>query len=231
MSKINKQAQSGFTLIELAIVLVIIGLIIGGILKGQELIENARVKNVMAQVNSYQAATVAFEDKYGALPGDLGTAEDYIPNCVAGNSCLIAETQNGQIGGDAGDNYVAAVNTALSENIAYWVQLALSRFIGGIEVSATGGSDIYGSRFPSAATGGGFQVIYQPDTGRHLVRLASVTGAVTMPPGPCGPIRRCNWTRGWMMASRSPARYFPTPPFPPPLVTPPPQARPIWRRI
>ena len=81
--------QSGFTLVELSIVLVIIGLIIGGILKGQELIGNAQIKNVASQAQSYQAATAAFRDKYGALPGDLVSANMIIPNCtMRRHACL-----------------------------------------------------------------------------------------------------------------------------------------------
>lgn len=62
--------QSGFTLIEIAIVLVIIGLLLGGILKGQELINQAKVKNVANDLNGISAAVYTYQDRYKALPGD-----------------------------------------------------------------------------------------------------------------------------------------------------------------
>ncbi|MEM0326942.1 MAG: prepilin-type N-terminal cleavage/methylation domain-containing protein [Desulfurococcaceae archaeon] len=64
----------GFTLVELAIVLVIIGIILGGILKGQELIFNAKVKRLQSQVKEMMAAVYTYYDKYGYLPGDDPTA-------------------------------------------------------------------------------------------------------------------------------------------------------------
>ena len=71
----------GFTLVELAIVMTIIGLLIGGILKGQELIENARVTATIAQVKSYEAATSTFRDRFDALPGDMPSASTRIAGC------------------------------------------------------------------------------------------------------------------------------------------------------
>ncbi len=62
---------SGFTLIELSIVLVIIGLIVGGVLAGQHLISAAAVRSQISQINSYNAAVYVFEGKYGGLPGDI----------------------------------------------------------------------------------------------------------------------------------------------------------------
>ncbi|WP_269531259.1 prepilin-type N-terminal cleavage/methylation domain-containing protein [Chitinimonas sp. BJYL2] len=64
------QKQQGFTLIEIAIVLVIIGLLLGGVLKGQELIENGRVKNAANDMNGISVAVNAYRDRYRALPGD-----------------------------------------------------------------------------------------------------------------------------------------------------------------
>ena len=78
-----KRNQSGFTLVEIAIVLVIIGLLLGGILKGQELVQNARVRNLADQQNAVQAAYFAFQDRYRALPGDYAAAVTNIPNVVA----------------------------------------------------------------------------------------------------------------------------------------------------
>jgi len=71
MKKItNKKNQAGFTLIEIAIVLVIIGLLIGGILKGKAMIQNAKVKRVVKQADEVRAAVMSFYDKYGMYPGD-----------------------------------------------------------------------------------------------------------------------------------------------------------------
>ena len=64
----NKQA--GFTLIELAIVLVIIGLLLGGVLRGQELINSAKVKNMARDFQNVQVYIYGYQDKYKALPGD-----------------------------------------------------------------------------------------------------------------------------------------------------------------
>jgi len=78
----NKQ-NKGFTLVEIAIVLVIIGLLLGGILKGQELINNARVRAISDRSSSLKAAWYAFIDRYQALPGDFVQARQYVPNTVA----------------------------------------------------------------------------------------------------------------------------------------------------
>ena len=65
-----KSQQSGFTLIEIAIVLVIIGLLLGGVLKGQEMIENSRIKSVVADMRGVSAAYNSYVDRFRALPGD-----------------------------------------------------------------------------------------------------------------------------------------------------------------
>ena len=65
-----KSQQSGFTLVEIAIVLVIIGLLLGGILKGQELINSAKVKNLANDFRVIPTYIYAYQDKYRALPGD-----------------------------------------------------------------------------------------------------------------------------------------------------------------
>ncbi|MUI16532.1 prepilin-type N-terminal cleavage/methylation domain-containing protein [Massilia dura] len=74
----------GFTLVEIAIVLVIIGLLLGGVLKGQSLIDNAKVKNVIQQSTSLQAAVNAYQDKFRALPGDDAQATAHVPG-TSGN--------------------------------------------------------------------------------------------------------------------------------------------------
>ena len=91
-----KRHQSGFTLVEIAIVLVIIGLLLGGILKGQELVQNARVRNLADQQNGVAAAYFAFQDRYRALPGDYAQAAANIPNSVnanCGGACVLGDSQ------------------------------------------------------------------------------------------------------------------------------------------
>jgi prepilin-type N-terminal cleavage/methylation domain-containing protein len=70
-----KNRQAGFTLVEIAIVMVIIGLLIGGVLKGQAMVQNAKVKRVVKQADEIRAGVMAFYDKYGVYPGD----EDLAP--------------------------------------------------------------------------------------------------------------------------------------------------------
>jgi prepilin-type N-terminal cleavage/methylation domain-containing protein len=75
-------SQRGFTLVEIAIVLVIIGLLLGGVLKGQSLIDSAKVKNIIQQVQSLQAAVNAYQDRYRALPGDDIMATTHVPGAT-----------------------------------------------------------------------------------------------------------------------------------------------------
>src|SRR3984885_3925644 len=73
--KIVQQAQACFTLIELSIVLVIIGLIVGGVLVGQDLIKAAEIRATVSQIEKYNTAANTFQTKYNALPGDVPAAQ------------------------------------------------------------------------------------------------------------------------------------------------------------
>jgi prepilin-type N-terminal cleavage/methylation domain-containing protein len=91
-----RKHQSGFTLIEIAIVLVIIGLLLGGVLKGQELITAARVRNLISTQDGVKAAYFGFLDRYRSLPGDYVAASTNIPGCAG--LCLNGNN-DGQISG------------------------------------------------------------------------------------------------------------------------------------
>ncbi len=114
------QAPRGFTLIELAIVLVVIGLLLGGILKGQELIESARARNLISQIDSIKAAYYAFQDKYRAIPGDY-------PGALA--HANLSGIANNQIGGN-GDGVVRDTPMA-RESLLAWVHLSHANLISG----------------------------------------------------------------------------------------------------
>jgi prepilin-type N-terminal cleavage/methylation domain-containing protein len=92
LKKIGKD-QAGFTLVEIAIVMVIIGLLIGGVLKGQAMIQNAKVKRVVKQADEIRAAVMTFYDKYGLYPGDENLA------AVPPNGADSEGDANGMIGG------------------------------------------------------------------------------------------------------------------------------------
>src|ERR1700732_4041122 len=90
----HMRAQAGFTLVELAIVMIIIGLLIAGVLKGQALINNARVTSTVAQNKAIDAAISTFRDTYASLPGDLVNPAARLPNCLAA-PCVAAVAGNG----------------------------------------------------------------------------------------------------------------------------------------
>lgn len=88
-------SAQGFTLVELAIALMVIGLLIGGVLKGQELIENARVTATVRQLKAYDTAVMVFRNTYNAIPGDIKKVSR-IPNCTTA-VCNIAGDGNGRV--------------------------------------------------------------------------------------------------------------------------------------
>ena len=98
---VNKK-QGGFTLIEIAIVLVIIGLLLGGVLKGQELINTARVRALNNSVDGITAAWFSFQDRYRAFPGDYLDAKSKVnlPGALAGgdgNGLVDDEDERGRV--------------------------------------------------------------------------------------------------------------------------------------
>jgi len=85
------RSNKGFTLVELAIVLVIIGIILGAVLKGQELIYNAKVKRVQSQIKEFISAFYTYYDKYGYYPGDDPTASTKFSGAPNGNGNGLVE--------------------------------------------------------------------------------------------------------------------------------------------
>jgi len=110
--------QQGFTLVEIAIVLVIIGLLLGGVLKGQEIITNAKVKNLENSVDGLAAAIYSYQDRYRAYPGDDDRATRFPVVTKVGNG-------NGVIGG----SFDSTTNT--DESNLLWLHLRNSGLVSG----------------------------------------------------------------------------------------------------
>lgn len=123
----QRSHQQGFTLVELAIVLVIIGLIVGGVLVGQDLIKSAEIRATVSQIEKYNAAATTFRDKHGGLPGDI------INSRVAQFGLTPARTTAGAAGEGNGDGLLqgTAANPSylIGETLAFWSDLTQASLI------------------------------------------------------------------------------------------------------
>jgi len=143
-----KRNQSGFTLIEIAIVLVIIGLLLGGVLKGQELINSAKVKNLANDFKNVPVFIYGYQDKYKALPGDDRSVDTHLGAnaACAGGTCPIPLSNttagNGVINGKWNSS------TQTDETYLFWQHVRLAGFGPG---STTVGANDY---IPNNAVGG-----------------------------------------------------------------------------
>src|SRR5262245_65752462 len=107
--------ETGLTLVEIAIVLVIIGLLLGGILKGQEMITQAKIKNVIADMSGVSAAMYGYQDRYKSLPGDDKNAN----------------TRWGASAGDGDGIVVGKWTDTTKESVFFWDHLRRAGFISG----------------------------------------------------------------------------------------------------
>jgi len=155
--------QRGFTLIEIAIVLVIIPLLLGGVLKGQELITSARVRNLIQQQDGVKAAYFGFLDRYRALPGDYTGAVQNI-NGIATAAC------NGGNGNGNGQ-----IELAGNEFVLAWEHLSKSGFLTGAYTCAAAEGP---TTTPNNPYGTRMQLIYDAvydgaPTARHNVKTGN----------------------------------------------------------
>jgi len=153
-----KKQQVGFTLIELAIVLVIIGLLLGGVLKGQELINSAKVKNMAADFKNMPLYIYGYQDKFKALPGDDSAAVAHVAATAAGDS-------NGKIEGAWNSAVVA------DESAKFWEHVRLAGLAPGSTVIA--GATAISGFFPTNADGGRIGV-------SSILPITALTGAYFM---------------------------------------------------
>ena len=148
IQKLNK--QSGFTLVEIAIVLVIIGLLLGGVLKGQEMIKNAEIRSVITDVQGLTTAMYAYRDRYNAIPGDDAAA------------IVNSSSATGVLNGD-GDGVIEYSGSDVEDD-QFFLQLRAANLLKGA-----------GTTGPTHSLGGSFSV--QTDT-YGLSGLVFCTSAV-----------------------------------------------------
>jgi len=137
--------QNGLTLIETGLVLVIVGLLLGAMLKGQELLNAARMRSLIAFNDGFKAAYFGFRDRYRALPGDYSGASASISNC---GSC-----ENG--------NYDGQILLAggPDESTAAWEHLSKAGFING-SYTYRAGDPVGATNTPVSPYGSLVQLIY-----------------------------------------------------------------------
>lgn len=155
--------NNGFSLVELSIVLVILGLLTGGILGGQELIRAAEMRAVTTEFQSFQTATNAFQDKYMALPGDFRKATlfwNQASDCLADGSG--DNSTPGYLGGDALDGVCNGDGSGIIANyddpdhfyemFGFWQHLQLAGLING-QYTGVGGPNSTASHIQHQAPG------------------------------------------------------------------------------
>ncbi|NDP40263.1 MAG: prepilin-type N-terminal cleavage/methylation domain-containing protein [Rhodoferax sp.] len=165
----NFARQSGFTLVEIAIVLVIIGLLLGGVLKGQEMIENAKVKNGVNDMNGISAAYQSYIDRFHRLPGDDGPINTLTARGGSWTNVTLGGNNNGAIAITAGQVFATG-----GESVPFWQALKAAGFISG------NSADIGVAAIPRNAfnglTGVGTGVTPTVGTARLSVCLSQVPG-------------------------------------------------------
>ena len=136
---------NGFSLVELSIVLVILGLLVGGVLSGQSLIRAAQLRAVTTEYKRYYAATQSFRDKYFALPGDMTNATSFWG--IAGGTgsdatCQTTVSTDARTCNGNGDGTVT-FSTGSYEYFRFWQHLAAAGLIEGTYTGMTSGANLY----------------------------------------------------------------------------------------
>lgn len=166
----NRNRQSGFTLVEIAIVLVIIGLLLGGILKGQELINSARVRNLADLSSASQAAYFGFIDRYRQIPGDW----------QAGTTTTFATSAIGQTINSGGNADGRIDDGSWAEAGGVWEQLSKAGFITGNYQGGATDAITYRATAPLNPFSGAILLSYLDDylvaSGTATARLIFVFG-------------------------------------------------------
>lgn len=171
----NPSAQAiengGFTLIELSIVLVIIGLIVGGVLVGQDLIKAAEIRATVSQIEKYNSAVNTFRTKYSGIPGDLPAANATAFGFVTRNGGAGRGDGNGLIDSTGGTNTGQVFGQEMG---MFWNDMSVANLVDG---QFTGAQNIDNAA-PVAVTAAQVATTFPPARlGRgNLVTVGSLSG-------------------------------------------------------
>lgn len=141
--------KHGFSLVELSIVLVILGLLTGGILAGQSLIRAAEIRSVTADIQRIMTAQHTFRDRYMALPGDMRNATTFWGaqdgGDGLGNDCYTSVSTTSATCNGNGDGAFNSTSTYGNELFRYWQHLSNAGLIEGTYTGVNTGTNYYGS--------------------------------------------------------------------------------------
>lgn len=140
-----RSTQNGFTLVEIAIVLVIIGLLLGGVLKGQELINSAKAKSLVNDFRTISTAVYAYQDRFRFMPGDDPAAGQHVGGANASSPSGEARG-NGRVGGNWNST------TATDESFLVWQHLRMANLLTG--TSDTSDTSATSNYYPRNADNG-----------------------------------------------------------------------------
>jgi prepilin-type N-terminal cleavage/methylation domain-containing protein len=148
----HKQNQNGFTLVEIAIVMIIVGLLIGGTFGGMKLIENMQVNKTVQELKSIESAALTFRDTYSRLPGDMPNTAARLPNCTV---APCATGGNGDRRLEPSTLWNVAL-TATSERFTFWHHLQAADVL---TMGVNNTADLnFGEGQPNAPVGGGYRI-------------------------------------------------------------------------
>ena len=172
-STVHRKSEQGFTLVELSIVLVIIGLIVGGVLVGQDLIKAAEIRATVGQIEKYNAAINTFRTRYGGLPGDLSNASATNFGMLTGRTANAGQGDaNGLLEGGAAAATDVAWETALFWRDLGFANLVDGAFAGGVAAVTTSATAPVGSFVPPAKVGRGNYITVFSSNGLNFYEVA-----------------------------------------------------------
>jgi prepilin-type N-terminal cleavage/methylation domain-containing protein len=161
---LNQASQRGFTLVEIAMVLVIVALIMGGVMRGQELVTQARIRDIMNDLNGVTAAYHFYYDRYRAVPGDDANAAtrwvSYSAKAGGGDGVISGKYMDAAPLDPTAGGFT--VDNTQNEGLAFWWHLRMAGFVGGPATGAGAATQ------PSNSVGG---ILGVQSTGLNLSTL------------------------------------------------------------